>query len=168
MFKKLELSNSVLSSIKQPIISESKAIEKNTKEKKENEKKLIKNKEINDKTAQKDIDHLKSSKTKSKKLKRPDHYDYNIPNYFKSDLANLDGDEESEQQDDLDEESQQNQDRYKSEIDSNSEDFDDFFSIPKGSIIDSTHKSFYDIGNEISKDSKKLEDEIAEGIFDIC
>ena len=63
-------------------------------------------------------------------------------------------------EDDFDE----NEEKTETEKDLNSEDFDNFFSIPKGSIIESTRKGLFDIGDEISRDTKSIEDEISEGI----
>ena len=40
---------------------------------------------------------------------------------------------------------------------------DNFFFIPKGSIIDSSQKGLVDIGDQISKDTERIENEIAEG-----
>jgi len=105
-----------------------------------------------------DIENLKFSQKNSKKSKsRPEEINQSFPMFFNSKLADLEEQEKEEEEE-----------KEKAETESESDtksaaEFDKFFYIPKGSIIDSTQKGLFDIGDQISKDTKSIEDEIAEG-----
>lgn len=156
------MDDSVLSSLKDKKSNEEKVSNVESSEKKE------KQVESNEKTKQavanlnyknkNDFQNSKTSESKNKKTKRLEKIDYNLPTSFNSELAEL----EDEQQND-ENNSDEKVEKQESEVDTNSKEFDDFFFIPKGSIIDSTQKGLLDLDDQISEDTKSIQDEIAEG-----
>jgi len=159
----IELSKTVFSSIKNEDLADDKMniikIDKNISNEDQNSKKKredIKNKDVNSiEDLEKPFKNLKDNNHDYHHNRNHDIIDYYNPNYI-----NINNNFNNEIEDNFD--SSENNVNLGTK---NEDNFDNFFFIPKNSIIDSTQKSLFGIGEDISKNTKNIEEELNEGII---